>query len=137
MAANAKRGPRIVIVDDDPGMNQAVERLLRAGGFDPVGFSSGEALLKSEAAEAADCLLLDIHLPGLSGFDLYRQLEIAGIHTPVIFITAYDDVDARARAEQCGASAYLTKPFSGRNVMSAINNALNKTVPPDKTKHTS
>src|SRR5436190_3152163 len=126
MAVNAKRGPRVVLVDDDPGMNQAMERLFKAAGFDVVGFPSGEELLKSEAYRTADCLILDLHLPGISGIDLARQLKSMGVLSPIILITAFDDVDARDEASTVGFSAYFTKPFSGSQLMSAILSGIEK-----------
>jgi len=114
----------IVVVDDDPGMNLALQRLLNAAGFRTVPFSSAEALLESEAAVDAACLVLDVHLPGLSGFELQRRLQENGPRPPVIFITAYDDPASQAEAQDAGAIAYLTKPFPGRSLLAAITEAL-------------
>jgi FixJ family two-component response regulator len=114
----------IVVVDDDAGMNQAIERLLNAAGFRALTFPSGEALLKSGAAAAAACLVLDVHLPGLSGFELCRRLTQDGMVLPVIFITAYDDPDSHAQAKSAGAIAYFTKPFPGQSLVAAITRAL-------------
>jgi FixJ family two-component response regulator len=124
MAVKPKRGPRIVLVDDDPGMNQAMERLFKAAGFDPIGFPSGEELLKSEMVHTADCLVLDLHLPGISGIDLTRQLKRMGVPCAIILITAFDDVGTRQEADAVGAAAYFTKPFSGSELMSAILGAI-------------
>jgi DNA-binding response OmpR family regulator len=89
------KGPRIVVVEDDPSMSQAIKRVLHAGGFTPVVFDSAESALAADAAEAADCLVLDIHLPGMSGLDLYRRLTHAGEGPPTIFITAHDEPSVR------------------------------------------
>lgn len=110
----------IVVVDDDPEMNQAIRRLLSAAGFCAVAFDSAEALLEASPVPAAACLVLDIHLPGFSGFELHRKLRQSGSETPVIFITAYDDTESRAQARDAGAIAYLTKPFPGKNLLAAI-----------------
>ncbi len=117
-------GQNIIVVDDDAGMNQAIERLLNAAGFRTVTFPSGEDLLESGAAASAACLVLDLHLPGLYGFDLCRRLRQFGVNLPVIFITAYDDPAAQAEAKIEGAIAYFTKPFPGQTLLSAVTRAI-------------
>src|SRR3954452_13740061 len=109
-----KQDRNIVLVEDDPGMNQAIKRLLDAAGFRAVTFFSAEALLQAGAASKAACLVLDINLPGLSGLELHRRLAMSCTPPPVIFITAYEEETGRRDAIQAGAAAYLTKPFSGR-----------------------
>ena len=117
-------GRNIVVVDDDAGMNQAIKRLLKAAGFQALTFPSAEALLEAGSADTAACLVLDIHLPGLSGFELSRRLQQNGSRSPVIFVTAYDDPASLAQAVDLGAFAYLTKPFLGQNLIAAINEAV-------------
>jgi FixJ family two-component response regulator len=117
----------IVVVDDDAQMGQAVERLLSAAGFRATTFRSAEALLADEAAMRADCFVLDIHLPGISGFELQQRIVRRGTAAPVIFITAYDDPASRAHAQAAGAVALFAKPFGGRPLLAAIAGAL---VPP-------
>jgi len=114
----------IVIVDDDARMGEAVNRLLTAAGFHALAFRSAEALLQSGAAAKAACLVLNVQLPGLSGFELNRQLVDAGIKLPVAFMTAYDAPSAREDAQQAGAIAFFTKPFSGHRLIAAIRQAL-------------
>lgn len=113
----------IVVVEDDPGMKKAIERLLRAAGFQPVSFASAEDLLQTEAANTAACLVLDIHLPGLSGLELGRLLIGSGHAKPVIFITGQDEPSVRdeARRLEC---AYLPKPFEGKALLDAIRRTL-------------
>jgi len=118
----------IVVVDDDNDMNHAIERLLNAAGFHATTYPSAEALLQNGAASGADCLVLDVHLPGLSGFELRRRLQLEGTTAPVVFITAYEDSSSRAEAETAGAIAYLTKPFPGQELLSAIRTALDHEV---------
>jgi FixJ family two-component response regulator len=115
--------PRIVVVEDDEIMSQAIERMLRAGGFAALTFGSAEAVLEAGVATASDCLVLDISLPGMSGFDLYRRLAPAGEQPPAIFITAHDEQAIREEAERLGASSYLPKPFSGRTLLDAVTQA--------------
>ena len=114
----------IVVVEDDAGMRKALERLLRAGGFHCVSFASAEGLLKAGAADTAACIVLDVQLPGLSGFQLQRQLMASGRKSPVIFITAHDDAAARAEAQRIGSVAYFRKPFEGKVFLREIVRAL-------------
>src|SRR5262245_21404924 len=106
--------PTILVVEDDASMSQAIERILRAGGFAPAIFASAEEALDADGATTADCLVLDIHLPGMSGFELCRQLALCGNEVPVVFITAHDELAVRQEAQRLGAASYLPKPFSGR-----------------------
>jgi DNA-binding response OmpR family regulator len=112
------------VVEDDASMSRALELILRAGGYEVVTFASAEATLEADAAATADCLVLDIHLPGMSGFDLCRRLALAGNELPAIFITARDEPAAREEAERLGARSYLPKPFSGRVLLDAVTQAL-------------
>jgi FixJ family two-component response regulator len=116
--------PNIVVVDDDLEMNQAIRRLLSAAGFCAVAFNSAEACLEASSKTSAGCLVLDVHLHGLSGFELYRRLLQKGFEVPVIFISAYDDPDSRAQAQDAGAIAYFTKPFPGKNLLAAVEKAI-------------
>ncbi len=115
--------PCVIVVEDDPGMNKAIERLLRAAGFQPVSFASAEELLQTAALERASCLVLDIHLPGLSGLELGRLLLTSGHAKPVILITGQDEASLRAEAERRGC-AYLRKPFEGKALLEAIHQAI-------------
>jgi FixJ family two-component response regulator len=105
-------------------MNQAIGRILRAGGFQPILFASAEAALDSGVAPAADCLVLDVQLPGMSGLELYRQLAPVGERPPAIFITARDEPSVREKAACLGAKSFHPKPFSSRILLDAVNHAL-------------
>ena len=94
------------MVEDDAGMKKAIERLLRAAGFQPVSFASAEELLQTEAVDSAACLVLDIHLPGLSGLELPRLLVTSRRAKPVIFITGQDEVSLRDEARRLGAPIF-------------------------------
>ena len=120
----AKRQNTIAIVDDDPSMLRATKDLLEAQGFSTREFSSAEEFLIRGVAAQVDCLLLDIHLGGMSGFELRNQLKISGSTLPVIFITALDDEDTRAQAQKAGCVAFLRKPYSARQLMDAIRKAV-------------
>src|SRR5689334_5917012 len=114
----------VAIVDDDDSFSRALGRMLRATGFDPSIFNSAEAFLRAAAHEPADCLGLDVHLGGMSGLDLRRQLVARGTTTPVIFVTAHDDPECREEAYRLGCSAYLRKPVPGESLVGAIINAV-------------
>jgi FixJ family two-component response regulator len=113
----------IVVVEDDAGLRQAIERLLTVAGFQTRTFADAPALLDSSAATSAQCLVLDVHLPSLSGFELHERLVKSGVACPVVFITAYDGPEARQRAA-CAGGAYLAKPFAGRELVSTITSAI-------------
>ena len=110
----------IAVVDDDSSTLDAIGLLLDAHGFESRIFDSAEAFLERDVAESVDCLLLDIHLGGLSGIDLRRRLEASGSTLPVIFMTALDDAATRGQALSAGCVAYLQKPVHARQLMDAI-----------------
>jgi FixJ family two-component response regulator len=110
----------VAVVDDDESLCRSLGRLLRAAGIQPVTYSSAEAFLADAKHPQFDCLVLDIQLGGMSGLELQRQLATSGETTPVIFITAHDDLEARAEAEAAGCAAYFRKIDSGALVLAAI-----------------
>jgi FixJ family two-component response regulator len=114
----------VAVVDDDPGMLKSIERLLRAYKFEPAVFRSAEAFLEGRAAGTASCLVLDIHLGGMSGIDLRRRLAAEGSQLPVIFISAVDDEALHEEAIESGCVAYLRKPFLAHLLIGAINKAI-------------
>ena len=101
-------------------MRHAIERILHTAGHNAQWYESAEAVVDMEAVMTADCLILDIELPGMSGLELYRTLTRSGLTTPAIFVTAHDGKNMRDEAERLGAANYLTKPFSGRALLTAI-----------------
>jgi FixJ family two-component response regulator len=117
----SKQQKIVAVVDDDSSMRVGLERLLQAHGFATEVFSSAEAFLG--AGSVPDCLVLDIHLGGMSGFELHRQLSSSGSKVPVIFMTAFDDDTTRREAADIGCVAYLRKPFAGKLLFDAIADA--------------
>lgn len=117
-AVASHEGKCVVVVDDDASIRHALARMMRLRGYAPLTYSSAEALLEAGYAQA-HCLVLDAHLPGLDGFELYREIARLGRAPPVVFMTAYDEPESRAAARTAGA-AYLTKPFSGRALIDAV-----------------
>jgi FixJ family two-component response regulator len=112
----------IAVVEDDPSFLRALGRLLGAAGFGVAPFASAEEFLASDSAAAMACLVLDVHLGGMSGFDLQQRLAAAGSPIPTIFITAHDDAITRERAR--AGVAYLRKPFREDALLGAIREAL-------------
>ncbi len=109
----------IIIVDDDPSMSEAMERLLTTSGWAVLSYASAEEFLVAERAGNAALLILDIQLPGMSGLELQQRLAAEGTSPPVIFITGYDRPSFRVKAEEAGA-AYLAKPFHGHQLIEAV-----------------
>lgn len=116
----AGSGHQVLIVEDDDGVREAIERLLRAAGFEVVANGSAEGLLEESSVADASCLVSDLRLPGMSGLELLAALRDRGRRTPVILITAYDAPGRREDALRSGAAAYLVKPFQGTVLLDAI-----------------
>jgi len=110
----------VAIVDDDETLCRSLGRLLRASGMQPVTYDSAEAFLADSKRPRFDCLVVDIRLGGVSGIELGQRLVAEGGHAPFIFITAYEDAEARAEAEAAGCAAYFRKTDSGADVLEAI-----------------
>ena len=113
----------IAIVEDDPLMLKAIERLLSALSVEFQGYASAEEFLAGGAAGRSQCIVMDINLGGMSGVELRRKLTSSGIRTPVIFITGADDEALRKEALEAGCVALLRKPFSFDQLMQAITKA--------------
>ena len=114
----------IGVVDDDPSILRALRRLLRLSGFDVRTFGSGEELLGWEGLGTVDCLVLDVNLAGLSGFEVQERLSDVKMSIPIVFITAHDDATTRERAERAGHARYLRKPFDQHALIGEIQKAL-------------
>ena len=118
------RVPLIAIVDDDDALRTSLDNLIRSVGFRAHGFSSAEAFLRSDDARETACLLLDVRMPGMNGLELQRQMIAANWQIPIIFITSHVDDEARARALDAGAVAFLYKPCREDDLLQAIEAAL-------------
>ena len=115
----------VAVVDDDESFARSLERLFRASGFEVRTYPSAEAFLAPTPLPQPDCLVLDIHLGGMSGLDLQRQLCEAGNPVPIIFVTAHDAPEVREEAQRAGCSAYFLKPVPRKPLIEAINKAVN------------
>jgi two-component system response regulator FixJ len=113
-------GVRVLVVDDDDGMRNAIETLLLAAGYSASVYASAESLLDGGEIEGAMCIISDLMLPAMSGLDLLDELRRRGARLPVILITAHDAANVRAEAVRRGVAAYLPKPFSGVTLLGAL-----------------
>ena len=113
----------ILVVDDDPGILKAVQRLLRQHNYEPILFSSAEAFKNHTDFESAVCVILDINLNDGSGIELRYGLKAAGSSVPVIYITGNDNPAVRKAALDSGCIAFLTKPFSVQELIEPLKRA--------------
>ena len=113
----------VAIIDDDPGMRESLEVLLAVMGYYAEIFDSAESFLTAAATSSASCLVVDIHLPDLSGIELARQLVAEGFNYPIIFMTGRDNDFIRRQAEATGCIAFLKKPFPAKLLRDAIRQA--------------
>jgi FixJ family two-component response regulator len=115
---------RISIVDDDASIREALKSLMRSVRFGVDAFASAEEFLASERSDDTACLILDLYLPGMNGFELQNHLNIEGSRIPIIFITAHADEISRQRALKAGAIDLLSKPVRREALFKAIQSAI-------------
>jgi FixJ family two-component response regulator len=113
-------GRKVIVVEDDDSMREAIGRLLGAAGSECVAYASAEALLESGIDESAACFVSDLMLPAMSGLDLLDELHTRGVLAPLILITAHDEPGRREEAVRRGVTTYLVKPFRGTALLEAI-----------------
>jgi RNA polymerase sigma factor (sigma-70 family) len=114
----------VFVVDDDPSVRRAIQRLVESVGLRVELFGSADEFLQAKRQDVPSCLILDIRLPGMSGLDFQQELAKAGIPIPVIFITAHGDIPMTVRAMKAGAVEFLTKPFRDQDLLDSIQVAL-------------
>jgi FixJ family two-component response regulator len=114
----------VCVVDDDAPLRRAMKRLLKASGYGVETFGSAEEFLAARHVPPPDCLVLDIRLGGINGFQLYDRLRAEGLSIPTVFITGHDDVGLREQARKVGAAGYVRKPFDEQSLVTAIEAAL-------------
>ena len=117
-------GKIIAIIDDEPSVLRSLKRLLASHHFRTEVFSSGEAFLARPKTNDVACLVVDIHLGGMSGIEVGRRLAESGSLVPIIFITALDSAAVRREAIEVGCAAFLPKPLSGQELVGAIQKAM-------------
>jgi FixJ family two-component response regulator len=121
-----ERSPVVAVVDDDPDVRVALMRLIEAAGYVAESFASGAELVDALGRKVCTpgCIVLDLQMPGLSGFDVQQQLAAAHPEVQVVVITGRDTRDARTRAISFGAKAYLSKPVDGDVLLEIIGEVL-------------
>jgi FixJ family two-component response regulator len=119
-------GPIVFIIDDDASVRKSLSRLLRSAGYTTETFASAEEFLAREHFNGIGCLLLDVQMPGLSGMDLQEELNKADYHMPIIIITGHGDIPMSVQAMKKGAVDFLTKPFDDKELLKAVEKAIEK-----------
>ncbi len=118
--------PRVIVVDDDVSVRRGLERLLRSVGYEVELFASSRAFIERGEYERADCLVLDVRMPGPSGLDVQHLLVSAGHDVPIVFITGQGDIPMAVQAMSVGAIDYLVKPFDDVIFLNAVQRAVAK-----------
>ena len=111
---------RILVVDDEPAVREALERILRLEGFDVEMACDGREAVRSQAAAPADAVLLDVLMPQLDGLEVCRRMRDTGDSTPVLMLTARDEVGDRVAGLEAGADDYLPKPFALEELLARL-----------------
>lgn len=114
----------VFVVDDDPGVLNALRLLLRSDGLTSRGFASATAFLDAYDLEVPGCLILDLRMPEMSGAELQSRLRSMDSHLPVIFITAHGDVSTAVSAMKAGAVDFIQKPFTDEKLLEKVHQAL-------------
>jgi FixJ family two-component response regulator len=114
----------IAVIDDDESFRVALEESLSSLGYEASGYASAEDYLGGMADKSIDCVITDVHMPGMSGLDLTKHLAAVGATTPVILITARSDASLEAKAAAAGAMCLLRKPFEIDGLIKCIDAAV-------------
>jgi len=115
-----ERSAKVFVVDDDVAVCVALSRLFRSAGLHVETFGTAAELLSDDRLRDADCLVLDVHLPDLSGLELQAKLTELGLELPIVFVTGRADIPMSVRAMKAGALEFLTKPFDNQQMLDAI-----------------
>jgi FixJ family two-component response regulator len=118
------RVDHITVVDDDLSAREALSALVRSFGFEVEGFVSAETFLDSDRLHTTRCLIVDVRMPGMSGFELQDRLNVLRRRISIIFVTSLVDIPSRARALESGAVAFLSKPVDRGDLLRHIRKAL-------------
>jgi FixJ family two-component response regulator len=114
----------IVFIDDEEPVRRAFVRLMRAEGISTSAYASGAECLETSGQPLPDCIVLDLNMPGMGGFEVLERLAGQAPQVPVILVTGHDTAEVRARALQTGAVAYLQKPFDAQQLLDALRAAM-------------
>jgi FixJ family two-component response regulator len=113
-------GEWIAIVDDDASVRTSLARLLRSEGILVETFGTGPEFLTANAIEPPACLILDVHLGSMSGFEIQEEMALTHPHVPIIFITAHDEISSAELTRRAGANGFLRKPFDGEAFLALV-----------------
>ena len=116
----------VAVVDDDASVRRALQRLLQSAEFRVIAYSSAAEFLATGVSSAPDCVILDVHLGGMSGLELLSQLRGSGYSLPVVIITAHDDPQTRVAAAQAGCTGYLRKPLDAKVLLEEVAAAMKR-----------
>ncbi|MGK3963414.1 response regulator transcription factor [Sorangium sp. So ce118] len=122
----AETAPTVFVVDDDPSVLRALERLLRAAGHAVEAYASPGAFLERAPSERPGCAVIDLRMPGLDGIELQEQLSRRGCPLPIVFLTGHGDVPSSVRAMKAGATDFLTKPCDDTDLLAAVARAIER-----------
>ncbi|HEY6630117.1 MAG TPA: response regulator transcription factor [Rhizobiaceae bacterium] len=125
-SAPQEPSPFVAIVEDDPGVRDALDSLFRSVGMATLQFGNAADMLQAKLPQAPGCLILDVRLPGLSGLDFQSQLAEHGIDLPVVFMTGHGDIPMTVRAMKAGAVDFLSKPFRDQDMLDAVTAAIER-----------
>jgi len=117
---------RIAVVDDDDLVREAFKDCLESAGYAVADYRSAEEFLASSSEQEADCLILDVRLPGMNGFELQSKLAGCGSRVPVVFVTAHVTEEAHERAVRQGAAGFLKKPLPRNTLLQSVEAALSQ-----------
>jgi FixJ family two-component response regulator len=118
--------PLVLVVDDDPMIRELIADVLASIGLQSKAYASASEFFGSKVPDQATCLILDVRLPGLSGFDLQAELAKKRINIPIIFVSGYADIRMSVKAMKAGAVEFLTKPFREQDLLDAVRAALDR-----------
>src|SRR5207302_3562205 len=118
--------PTVFVIDDDAGVREAIQGLLKSARLRCASFGTAEEFLRNKPPDGPSCLVLDVSLPGVNGLDLQRELADAGVRIPIVFITGHGDIPMSVKAMKSGAVEFLTKPFQDQDLLDAIHQALER-----------
>lgn len=119
-----KGKPLISIIDDDESMREAIKGLIKSLGYRVETAASAQEFLSSRHVHRTSCVIADMQMPEMTGFELYQRLSASGKPIPTILITAYPDDKVRARALAAGVIGYLSKPFEEHDLVASVRSAL-------------
>ena len=126
----------IYVIDDDASICKALARVMKSAGLPVQTFVSAKAFLQSVQPAETDCMVVDIQMPDMTGPELQEQLVHSDIHTPIIFISAFDDEQIRKQTSEHGAAGYFQKPVDNQALLDAIKFAVDRAASIHSTRST-